>query len=438
MRSYMLVLSGLFLVLAAASPRGVAAERNRISTPVRTVLRRVIARVTRKPAPPVRLMSTGRETLFRRAIPRVDNPQMTSVLNDPELILYTHEEMPGAYQFWDGLLPGVHAVSYNISAEPKEPYGNGNREFPWGSPAGTHRTGNVSSFRFVRLPRDVEGRVLPVVWYRDRLDGDRSAGYAWTFPVGTVFGEVLAMRGPDGRDYTFELRTRTRVYGAWEVDVFRPFPTAESLSARIKELRPGWNKQPKLAQFAAHLDAPHKLQVKTLADRIPRQRVFVETMGVDNLPPIDDDRLVAELLSGATFRSAAGEVWSGTAGATTSAPTTSARFHIVPAAYDAGFISVDSKSCQRCHDSVNRSVDDFDNVRDWYGRIRGSDGIFSFHPFSLDCISHDGSPMTVRMRKEFEQAGILAQYDPKSPPERSLSAVDRMSPVAVNTASAGT
>lgn len=416
MRFYMLVLSGLFLALAVASPRGVAAERKRTSTPVRTVLRRVIARMTRRASPPVRLMSSEREALFRRAIPRVDNPQMASVLSDPELILYTQEEIPGAYQFWDGLLPGVHAVSYNISAEPKEPYGNGNREFPWGAPAGTHRTSNVTAFRFLRLPRDAEGRVLPVVWYRHQLSGDRSAGYAWTFPVGTVFGEVLAMRGPDGHDYTFELRTRTREYGAWEVDVFRPFPTAESLSTRIKELRADWNKQPKLAKLVAHLDSPQKLPVKTLADRIPGRRVFVETTGVDRLPPIDDDRLVAELLSGATFHSAAGEVWSGTPGATTSAPTTSARFHIVPASYDAGFVSVDGKSCQRCHDSVNRSVDDFDSVRDWYGRIRGSDGIFSFHPFSLECISHHGSPVAVRMRKEFEQAGILAQYDPKRHP----------------------
>ncbi len=406
------ILSGLMLALTATSQLVTAAERMTMSAPVRTVS----GRSTQTPAPPIRLLSGQREASLRRALPRVDDPQVAQLLSDPELVLYTHDEMPKAYQFWDGMFPGVHAAEHNISANHSERYGNGNREFPWGAPAGTHRARNVSSFRFFRLPRDAQGRVRPVVWYRHRLAGDRSGGYAWTFPLGTVFGEVLAMRGPDGRDYTFELRTRTRKYGSWAVDAFRPFPNAESLSARIKELRPEWNKQPKLTQLVSHLETPRKLPVQTLADRMPAQRVFAETMGVDHLPPVDDDRLVMELLSGATFHSAAGEVWRGTPGASTCAPTTSARFHIVPAGYDGGFISVDSKSCMRCHDSVNQSVDNFDYGRDWYGRIRGSDGIFSFHPFSHDSISPNGFPVKVRMRSEFEQAGILEKFDARRHP----------------------
>lgn len=403
---------GWLAAFALASQHAGASERMRMSAPIRTVP----SRPTVKAAPPVRLMSAQREAKLRRALPRVDDPQVARLLKDPGLILYTHREMPKAYQFWDGMFPGVHSAEHNISANNREPHGNGNREFPWGSPAGTHRARNVSSFRFLRLPQDAQGQVRPVVWYRHRLPGDRSGGYAWTFPLGTVFGEVLALRGPDGHDYTFELRTRTRQNGYWAVDAFRPYPNAESLSARIKELRPDWSKQPKLTQLVSHLDAPRKLPVQTLADRMPAQRVFRETMGVDNLPPIDDDRLVMELLTGATFRSAAGEVWQGAGGVTTCAPTTSARFHIVPAGYDAGFISVDNKSCMRCHDSVNLSVDEFDYSRDWYGRIRGSDGIFSFHPFSLGSISHNGFPVSVQMRSEFVRSGILEKYDPRRHP----------------------
>ena len=398
--------------IAAMSQCAAAAERMTMAAPVRTVS----GRPSQEAGPPVRLLSQQREAELRQALPRGDDPQVAQLLKDPELVLYTHNEMPKAYQFWDGMFPGVHSADHNISANGREPFGNGNREFPWGAPAGTHRAHNVSSFRFFRLPRDARGRLRPVVWFRHQQPGDRSGGYAWTFPLGTVFGEVLALRGPDGRDYTFELRTRARKYGYWAVDAFRPYPNAESLSTRIKELRPDWQKQPKLAQLVSHLDTPRKLPVQTLVDRMPAQRVFEETMGVDALPPIDDDRLVVQLLTGASFRSAAGEVWRGTPGASTCAPTTSARFHIVPAGYDAGFISVDSKSCMRCHDSVYLSVDNFDYGRDWYGRIRGSDGIFSFHPFSLDSISYNGFPSRVHMRYEFEQAGILEKYDSRRHP----------------------
>ncbi|HUY89820.1 MAG TPA: hypothetical protein VMV10_13885 [Pirellulales bacterium] len=393
------------------SNRAMAADRALLSAPVRTVS----SAGAQAAGPQVRLMSREREATLRRAFPRVNDPQAAALLADPQLVLYTETEMPKAYQFWDGMFPGVHSAEHNISANGREPHGNGNREFPWGAPAGTHRARGVSSFRFFRLPQDAQGRVRPVVWFRQRGPGDRG-GYAWTFPVGTVFGEVLALRGPDGRDYTFELRTRTRNRGYWSVDAFRPFPTAESLSARIKELRPDWQQNSKLAQLVSHLDTPKKLPVQTLADRMPAQRVFQETMGVDNLPPVDDDKLIVELLTGTTFRSAAGEVWRGTAGSTTCAPTTSAKFHVVPAGYDAGFISIDDKSCMRCHDSVNLSVDNFDYGRDWYGRIRGSDGIFSFHPFSLDSISPNGFPNRVSMRSELEQAGLLEPFDARRHP----------------------
>ena len=95
----------------------------------------------------------------------------------------------------------------------------------------------------------------------------------------------------------------------------------------------------------------------------------------------------------------------------TCAPTTKAPFHIVPAHYDAGFVAVDQQSCMRCHDSVNESVRKFNPGRDWYGNIRGSDGIFSFHPFAPESISNNGFAQPVRLRREFEKAGVLEKFD---------------------------
>jgi hypothetical protein len=373
-----------------------------------------------KPAsepPAFRLMAPQRESNYRQLLPKVDDPHIQQVLDDPSLLLYTENEMPRAYQFWDGAFPGIHSATYNISANGSEPFGNGNREFPWGAPAGTHRAANVRSFRFLWLPKDDKGQPLPIVWYRKRFQTNGSSGYAWTYPVGTVFGEVLMMRAPDGYDYTFELRVRTREVGDWAVDVFRPFPTAEDLVARVKQLRPRWHDEPKVRALVEHLSKPLPGRLYTIADRQPRRRVFRQAMAIDVLPPLDDDNLVATLLTKTPFRSAHSTAWRvAPGGAATAAPTTTARFHIVPANYDAGFVEVDRHSCRRCHETVNQDVDQFDAGRDWYGRIRGSDGIFSFHPFAPESISGNGYSVSVRMRKELEQAGLLARFDPKKHP----------------------
>lgn len=358
------------------------------------------------------LMSAEKEARLRQCLPKVADPLIQKVLDDPQLIFYTDAEMPKAYQFLGGSNHGVHAVEYNISANGSEPFGNGNREFPWNAPGGTHRTSGVRTFRFLSLPKDNEGKPLPVVWFRHRPTGDSAQGYAWKFPVGTLLGEVLLMRAPDGHDYTFELRIRMRHSGEWGVDVFRPFPEAADLVARVKELRPNWSEQPAVAALIEHLEAPAELFQQTLADRHPR-RTFEQTAGIDSLPDVKDDELIKDLLLGTEFKSAAGLNWRrGTNGITAAAPTTAASFHIVPAKYDAGFIEVDSVSCFRCHSTVNQHVDRFQSGRDWYGRIRGSDGIFSFHPFSPSSISYNGYPNTVRMREEMIAGGVLEKFDP--------------------------
>lgn len=374
--------------------------------------------------PAVKLMNTATETLYRRLLPKVDDPHIQSVLDDPQLIIYTDSEMPKAYQFWDGAFPGVHSATYNISANDSEPFGNGNVEFPWGTPAGAHRAASVKPFRFLLLPKDQQGRRLPIVWYQKPGRTDGATGYGWTYPVGTIFGEILTLRGPDGYDYAFELRVRTREAGDWAVDVFRPFPTADDLANRITELKPNWQQQPQLAQLMNHLSQPLPARRFSLTDYQPGRRVFQQSMGQDVLPAVGDDQLVATLLKTTTFRSAHSTAWRAEAGGvSTAAPTTTAAFHIVPAHYDAGFVEVDRQSCRRCHETTNQNVDRFNAGRDWYGRIRGSDGIFSFHPFSRESISGNGYSVGVRMRHDLQQAGVIVKYDPARHPQSIYSSI---------------
>lgn len=365
---------------------------------------------------PFRLMNNQRETRFRGLLPSVADEDVQNLLNDPRTLLYTSREIPKAYQQWDGALPGVHAVSYNISADQNEPFGNGNLEFPWRGPAGTHRTSGVESFKFLSLPSDENGEQRPVAWYRRRFAGDNQDGYAWIFPSGAIVGECLLMKSPEGELIPFELRIRRRTRDDWEVDVFRPFPTSQDLATRIQQLRPEWEQDEELRNLVEHLQSNDRLSEDRLVDGHPSPS-FIQTMGVDRLPAISDSKLVEQLLTETPFKSAHGAHWAeDNEELFTAAPTTDADFHIVPRNYSGGFVEVDETSCIRCHETVGKHVRNFEYGRDWYGRVRGSDGIFSFHPFSRGSISYNGMGNPVSMNAKLIDAGYVERFDPETHP----------------------
>lgn len=361
-------------------------------------------------APAPVLMTTERDQQYRKFLPEVQNEELQKILKDQRLILYTETEMPRAHQDWEGALQGVHSPWYNISGNTDyRGLGNGNREFPWGTPAGTHRSENVSSVRFLWLPLDSENRRRPIAWFRDHDNG----GYAWVFPVGTVVGEVLMMKNPKEYHYTFELRTRKRLEHRWVVDAFRPFPTAAHLLTAIQQ-QSGWDKDKALVAFCDSLKQKVDTTTYTLVSNHPDRVAFESKGRIDTLPTLDHD-LVIRLLTTTKFKSALGASWKPDS-ESPAAPTTEAEFHVIPKRYDAGFINVDSKSCMRCHNSTNEPVRQFENRREWYGRIRGSDGIFSFHPFDPSCISGNGFSVAVKMNQKLIDAGIIVEFDPKIHP----------------------
>jgi hypothetical protein len=80
----------------------------------------------------------------------------------------------------------------------------------------------------------------------------------------------------------------------------------------------------------------------------------------------------------------------------------------------------------RCHETVNHNVQEFEPGRDWYGRIRGSDGIFSFHPFSRGSISFNGSPVSVSMNSELRAAGLLERFDADKHPNSIYNSIRKL------------
>ena len=351
--------------------------------------------------PRLRLVSDRSHALYMTYWPKTNDPWLNE-LKTKDLLFYNEDVMPPAYQDWDGGLQGVHSPSYNISAVRGEPIGNANREFPWGSPAGLHDSPNFKAFRFLSIPAGKS-----ILWWRQRLPRDGSRGtYVWQYPAGTTFGEILLVTDPDGYDWTFELRTRTRTDKGWTMNAFRPFTTQAELASRIKQLVPNWEEQPALAKLVrGEAERESSFRLKNNHDLI----TFDATALATHLPAIDHD-LVRKLLD-TPFKSALGQEWKrGEDGTEAFAPTTEAAFHIIPRNYKGGFVEVSSTSCMRCHDSTLKHARDFQEFRDWYGRVRGSDNIFSFHIFEPGSISYNGFGREPALRQHLVDAGLLQQW----------------------------
>jgi len=363
------------------------------------------------PEASAQIVGANHADVLRRALPPTTDPKLDAILRDSSTLLYTEAEMPQLFQR-GGAFRRVVRGNRN----------DGNDEFPWRTAGGVHRSAGIGSFRFLSLPKSSNGVRWPVIIVQQKLDErDQQAGLVWYFPVGAVIGEVLTMRSPAGVDYTFEIRTREREADDWGVEIYRPFPTASSLAEGIRTLRPSWGSEPTLRDAVARLESPKALVSQNLTDRrLHPGFVLNVNEAVDELPALDS-KLVAELLLAATFEPASAEFWRhGSNGQAAFAPTVRQGFSIVPVNYDAAFLGNSRESCINCHRNTGAQSVRFDPT--WSGHIRGSDGIFSFHPVSLDSINQTPP----RLRRELVEAGIIARFDPAIHPESVYSSIPKL------------
>lgn len=379
---------------------------------LRTILAFILT-TTAAAQPPTQLVHSQTAAAFRALLPTVTEPAIQKLLQADDLIFYTEDEVPRAYQ----LDNTFHDAFHNLSGE-FDPlnFGNGNREFPWGEPGGTHLVPNLAVFRFLQLPK-ANGRYLPIVYWNEplpemRRDSNTGSTWRWMYPIGTTFGEMLGTYEPNGYIYPFELRFRFRSRDQWDVEVFRPFPEAKDLVKKIAEVRPQWGSDPQLVQLMSSLQNPPPRQVVRLRDLSGKG--FNREVRVHPLPPIGNDDLAARLLIETPWRSAMGYTWKEdpSTGESITAPTaTGGGLHIVPQGYAAHGFGTDQAECMLCHKHTNRAVSTFENNRGWYGRIRGSDGIFSFHPLAKESISSRNARLPVRMRPELTRAKLVERFD---------------------------
>lgn len=386
----------------------------------------------------VQIMPSEKVEMLRQSLPEATAKVWQTVFRDPTTMFYTDQEIPPAYQHSDvetrngqGGRTSFHWTGYNISAGATESAkgdgngGNASVEFPWRFPGGTdfaHET--IESFKLMWLPKREDGRPWPVAFREETLLGALTGshqGYAWTFPVGTVFGEVLAMKDSTGALHTFEVRLRKRERHYWDVDILRPFPMARDLARRLTELD-AKRYAPQILQLTASVVLPKS----TLTDSDhPTEHGFMATAAEDVLPTLGE-KLAIELLDSTPFHSALGAVWrEGSKGTRAFAPTSEEPFSVVPFKYAGTFLGTDTNSCAKCHDSTSRHADEFDAGRDWYGYVRGSDRIFTFHPIDPSAVSRNGAPGPVRLRREFVEGGVVESFDAGQHPPQLYSPLSR-------------
>lgn len=363
----------------------------------------LLALFTVSAAAQTRVMPADKEALLRSVIPPVADPVLASRLASPNLFLYTDEEMPAAYQ-GNGRFILVRRGVAN----------DGNHRFPWAKPGGLQRVRGVGGFRFISLPETEDGKLKPIVYFLDKLDKtmDRNNSLVWMFPVGTIVGEVFTQTGPDGLDYAWELRTRTREFDDWDAEAYRPFPTAVSLIDGIKAMRPEWDTEPNTRQAVDSLASLRDLKVLTLADSQNATRIFRSAAAAYPLPKLEP-KLVNDLLMNATFESTAGLPFAeGSNKVAAVAPTNAQGWNIVPVNFDGAFVGNERRSCMECHETFGMNQRRVD--RTWVGgrgeelHFKGSDGIGSFRPTTN---VFNGSTPTIR--PELLAGGVVARYNPE-------------------------
>lgn len=401
------------------------------------------------------LMSEGKRQTLTSILPKIADREFDGYLRDDRVLWYTNAEIPAAYQHAIGngyVQTTLHSPFYNISGDPSDRGygssraadlgrrggGNGNIEFPWNiAPGGAANARTVNSFKGLWLPRDDAGRLMPVVWFRQDLPGRGSGerivrgggglaegpvrrlrdgrslnyGYGWTFPVGAVLIEALTMKSPDDSEVVFEMRFRIREDDAWGVEIFRPYATAKQLADAIGELPSSPMRTAAIARLMS--DEPiRQLQLKSFTTRNTRRVAFDVTSGAWQMPTLSTPDVLR--LLNRPFVSTLGESFkTGTNKVEAIFPINETnQFSLVPPNFHGAFAGNDRESCMKCHDATNRHVTEFEQPRGWYGRIRGSDGIFSFHPFDPRSISASGGALPVRINQRLVDSGIVAAYSP--------------------------
>ena len=323
----------------------------------------------------------------RESLPQVEDKIVQDALSSSDTMWYDEESMEFLYQDSQETVVGLRAncVGRRVGETNTIPgirklvnyFGPDYRfRFPFRTAAGTDDITNVQTFQFW-VPPVKDGKRLPVKYWHS---GARTH-WKWTFPHGTLFGEVLFQKDNQGDLYPFEIRTRTRYSGGWAVQAFRPFQTAIQYANYLKETVPTWENQDKLSKYISSLESQSTLVAASM-ESVPFAKVFEPINGsLDPLPDHGNDDLIRDILKNVPFKNVEGSVWKRNSQFETYAPSSATDFNLVPKGYKIGLIPVNEVSCTRCHNATSKPLKLFDFDIQLYGEVWGEDQLFTWHPF---------------------------------------------------------
>ena len=313
------------------------------------------------------------------------------LLKKKNLIFFTDKDIGRIYQQDDRLVDAF----YNISAfGPRgyaylrgegilEPHGNANIEFPWGTPAGTHRC-EIEKYGILDLSGPIEYWIEPV--FRP-VHPQYTNNYRWRYKDGTVVAEVLIH--PKTKK-VYDFRTRTKVSGKWQPNAYRPIVDRDQYDLEIRKLG----------------GDPGKRNISIMSLENPHERsVFKQTAAIDNLGK--QPKEIIDKLYDLPFVSARGKTWVSYKGYEGYAPSTDEDYHIIPKKADHGFVEISQKSCMRCHVDTMKDASELQAPREWYGRVRGDDNIVSFHIFDPKPVVGQRVMLVPTIRQELIDKGLI-------------------------------
>ena len=357
-----------------------------------------------------------------KMLPIVANSEIDSLLHSPDTMWYDEASMVYLYQDSIETVVGARAncVGRLVGERNKNDpaiskllnlFGPDYRFlFPFRTAAGTDDNENVRVVNFWAPPRK-GGEVLPVKYWQPTA----RARWRWTFPLGTIFGELLYQKSPEGRWYPFEIRTRRRYRDGWSVNLFRPFLTAESFAQAIIDWRPKWQSSPNLSSVVAFLRNKNTLVAHTVTSPA-FSKVFPDVTGaLDPLPAVEDSDLIGSLLHQTPFQSAEGAIWKENGKLETYAPASTGGFSIVPQGYQMGMYPVNEVSCARCHSETGRNLGQFIFDVILYGEIWGEDKIFTWHLFEVNpriFDTWDDNDGSRKVNPRMIQSGLVVKEKP--------------------------
>jgi hypothetical protein len=379
------------------------------------------------------ILDSGKLAQYKSILPKVAWPRLQSILSSPSTIFWDKAAMPPAYQDTVGNGADIpfgarlnSAGKSLIVPEGKKLFSDDGKTwaFPFGHTAGTDDATNVVIINFMNLPENA-GALLPIAY---RVEESSTRGlpisrWNWSFPKGTLIGEVVLVR--EGSSLlTTEIRVRERFADAWSTNIFRPFPTASVLVAAVKQKRPSWASTPALSAFVGALENNATLTAKRLDSPAVSNLVTLEGFVDAPLPELGDDALVRELLTTTTFVGAYGTSWKKDGDKRAFGATGPARLlSVVPTNFDVGLLEVRESTCTKCHDQGGTFIGGLIDRAVLYGDIWGVDRIFSFHPFEPSRIDASGnenrvvraslSPIVQRYDAGKHPAGTYSFYRPK-------------------------